>query len=191
MFYLFLRDRLQSKLFFLFTVETEKAFFPAWNHNRDHTCKLRQRNAQMWRNFPPRWRKGWREGNASCSGGGGSSFFAFVVICLLFGFLFLFVSLLLYLAKELIIDKDRLCGLQGSLQPGPLPQILHLHLKVIADGFKTESFFFFVSTRQAQAALFSHAQMCANPRPRLLAYPRVRFFFQFLSGFHQAKRRRF
>ena len=26
MFYLFLRDRLQSKLFFLFTVETEKSF---------------------------------------------------------------------------------------------------------------------------------------------------------------------
>lgn len=68
---------------------------------------------------------------------GGSSFFAFVVvvICLLVGFLFLFVSLLLYffraviIAKELIIDKDRLCGLQCSLQPGPLPQILHLHLK--------------------------------------------------------------
>ena len=78
---------------------------------------------------------------------GGSFFFAFVVIFLLVGFLFLFVSLLLYffcaviIAKELIIDKDRLCGLQGSLQPGPLPQILHLHLKVIADGCKTESFF--------------------------------------------------
>ena len=72
-----------------------------------------------------------------CGRGGGSSFFAFVVvvICLLVGFLFLFVSLLLYffcaviIAKELIIDKDRLCGLQCSLQPGPLPQILHLHLK--------------------------------------------------------------
>jgi len=72
---------------------------------------------------------------------GGSSFFAFVVvvICLLVGFLFLFVSLLLYffcaimITKELIIYKDRLCGLQCRLQPGPLPQILHLHLKVIAD----------------------------------------------------------
>lgn len=75
--------------------------------------------------------------------GGGGSFFAFVVvvvICLLVGFLFLFVSLLSYffcaviLAKEPITNKDRLCGLQCSLQPGPLLQILHLHLKVIADG---------------------------------------------------------
>ena len=68
-------------------------------------------------------------------GGGGSSFFAFVVvvICFLVGFLFLFVSLLLYffcavkIAKELIIDKDRLCGLQCSLHHPPTPQILHLH----------------------------------------------------------------
>ena len=75
-------------------------------------------------------------------GRGGSSFFAFVVvvICLLVGFLFLFVSLLLYffcaviIAKELIIDKERLSGLQCSLHPPPpTPQILHLHLKVIAD----------------------------------------------------------
>ena len=73
-------------------------------------------------------------------GRGGSSFFAFVVvvICWLVGFLFLFVSLLLYffcaiiIPKELITDKERLCGLQCSLQPRPLPQILHLRLKGFA-----------------------------------------------------------
>ena len=65
-------------------------------------------------------------------GGGGSSFFAFVVviICLLVGFLFLFVSLLLCffcavkIAEEVKIDKDRLCGQQGSLTPGPITQVL-------------------------------------------------------------------
>lgn len=65
-------------------------------------------------------------------GGGGSSFFPFVVvvICLLVGCLFLFVSLLLYffcaviIAREVIIDKDRLCGQQCSLQPGPITQVL-------------------------------------------------------------------
>ena len=73
-------------------------------------------------------------------GRGGSSFFALVVvvICWLVGFLFLFVSLLLnffcaiIIPKELITDKGRLCGLQCSLQPRPLPQILHLHLKGFA-----------------------------------------------------------
>ena len=74
-------------------------------------------------------------------GGGGSSFFAFVfgVICFLVGFLFLFVSLLLYffcaviIAKELIIDKDRLCGLQCSLHP---PQPPDSTLTLIANGLQ-------------------------------------------------------
>lgn len=73
-------------------------------------------------------------------GRGGSSFFAFVfvVICFLVGFLFLFVSLLLYffcaviIAKELIIDKDRLCGLQCSLHPQPPDSTLTL----IANGLQ-------------------------------------------------------
>lgn len=61
--------------------------------------------------------------------GGGSSFFAFVVvvICFLVGFLFLFVSLLLYffcaviIAKELIIDKTDCVGCSGSVTYTPPP----------------------------------------------------------------------
>ena len=83
---------------------------------------------------------GGKEMTRGRGGVGGSSFFALVVvvICWLVGFLFLFVSLLLnffcaiIIPKELITDKDRLCGLQCSLQPRPLPQILHLHLKGFA-----------------------------------------------------------
>ena len=74
----------RANCFFCLPVETENSFLnfdPAWNHNSDHTCKLRQRNAQMW-NFPPRWRKGWWEGNASWSGGG-FFFFRFSCCCYL------------------------------------------------------------------------------------------------------------
>ena len=74
--------------------------------------------------------------------GGGSSFFAFVVvvICFLVGFLFLFVSLLLYffyavkIAKELITDKDRLCGLQCSLHAPPPRHPPDSTLTLIANG---------------------------------------------------------
>lgn len=60
-------------------------------------------------------------------GGGGFFFFRFVVvvICLLVGFLFLFVSLLLYffcaimITKELIIYKDRLWGCSVAYNPAP------------------------------------------------------------------------
>lgn len=82
-------------------------------------------------------------GKETPRGRGGSSFFAFVVvvICFLVGFLFLFVSLLLYffcaviIAKELIIDKDRLCGLQCSLHPPP-PHPPDSTLTLIANGLQ-------------------------------------------------------
>ena len=81
-------------------------------------------------------------GKETPRGRGGSSFFAFVVvvICFLVGFLFLFVSLLLYffcaviIVKELIIDKDRLCGLQCSLHSPPHPPDSTLTL--IANGLQ-------------------------------------------------------
>lgn len=139
----------------------------------------------MWRNFPPRWRKGWREGNASWSGGGGSSFFAFVfvVICFLVGFLFLFVSLLLYffcaviIAKELIIDKDRLCGLQCSYTPPLPPQPPDSTLTLIANGLQNWVVFFLIFFNAPSAGGYILTRVNAREPQTFRLTARVRFFF--------------